>query len=267
MWAGKKPPCTYVTEFCGADPGCQHEIFIGLVRACSFPQAQTRSKVLVEQDRSGVRRTTAKLRRQPQGPNLRRTTPACLLCGPGRPGREGQASAARQGAQPGGEAQAGGAQAAAQPSRDSQAREHPTIQTCVGQGGRQAGGPASGRGGPGRGGGQARKPRQGPSQAVLSEKLGGAQARLGQGRGPRRGQRGGPGRGARPGGRPGQEGGTLWLACLSHAPAPEPVLGLLRCACRASSEPASLTLRHARCCYSQRPQLAPVYGFLLGFRV
>ena len=36
-------------------------------------------------------------------------------------------------------------------------------------------------------------------------------------------------------------------------PAPEPVLGLLRCACRASSG-ASL----ADASYSQRPQLAPV---------
>ena len=25
-------------NFCGADRGCQHETFIGLVRACSFPQ-------------------------------------------------------------------------------------------------------------------------------------------------------------------------------------------------------------------------------------
>ena len=36
-----------------------------------------------------------------------------------------------------------------------------------------------------------------------------------------------------------------WLACLSHAPAPGPVLGLLRCDCRASSG-ASLADASAR---------------------
>ena len=38
VWAVKELPCTCVTEFLRADRGCQHETFIGLVRACRFPQ-------------------------------------------------------------------------------------------------------------------------------------------------------------------------------------------------------------------------------------
>ena len=54
-----------------------------------------------------------------------------------------------------------------------------------------------------------------------------------------------------------------WLACLSHAPAPGPVLGLLRCDCRASSG-ASLADASAR---SLLLFAAPAARFSLGFRV
>ena len=118
---------------------------------------------------------------------------------------------------------------------------------------------------PGRGQGPGRGLEKLRGQAGLGQ---GGQARgLGGASGEGQASQVGPGRGgqargaARPGGRDTRLRGSYssdWLACLSHAPAPEPVLGLLRCACRASSEPTSLTLRHARCCYSQRPQLAPV---------
>ena len=54
-----------------------------------------------------------------------------------------------------------------------------------------------------------------------------------------------------------------WLACPSHAPAPGPVLGLLRCDCRASSG-ASLADASVR---SLLLFAAPAARFSLGFRV
>ena len=69
------------------------------------------------------------------------------------------------------------------------------------------------------------------------------------------------GRAARAG--QGRLGARQGIACLSHAPAPGPVLGLLRCDCRASSG-ASLDDASAR---SLLLFAAPAARFSLGFRV
>ena len=146
----------------------------------------------------------------------------------------------------------------------------------AGQG--RAGQARAGQGeGKGKGKGRAGQGRAGPGRAGQGRGRAG-QGRAGQGRAGqgRAGQTRAAGQGTRPRPGPGQArgGGTRackvrglgsyssdWLACLSHAPAPEPVLGLLRCACRASS---SLTDASAR---SLLLLAVPAARFSLGLRV
>ena len=105
----------------------------------------------------------------------------------------------------------------------------------------------------------------GPATAWNPRGLGGPRTRpLGGLGGPWEPGRPGPSQPGQFGGTPRSEvGGSDWLACLSHAPAPEPVLGLLRCACRASSA-ASLADASAR---SLLLFAAPAARSNLGFRV
>ena len=114
----------------------------------------------------------------------------------------------------------------------------------------------------GAGGGTLPQPNQRRASCAREASQGGQPGRA---RPVRPGQPGRP----RPGG-PGQGGGQARraghsppsrrfrvIACLSHAPAPEPVLGLLRCACRVTDASARSLLLLA----------APAARSSLGFRV